>query len=255
MAIDSVVDTKRNEAHGQFDLFGSFGADDGPAVEDVFAVRVPDGEWDKKILLQFEREMLGLYVSDHPLSGLEHILASAADSTITSLQAEASDEPQSVTLAGILSSVTRRVTKDGKPWAQVTLEDLEGSIEVMFFPATYAQVALTIAEDAIVAIKGRTDVREDTIKLIASDVQVLDTTVAARGPIVVMMAPARCTPPMIERLKDVLATHPGTTDVHLRLVNGTSEHVLKLGDGFRVTPSPALMGDLKALLGPAAIST
>ena len=65
------------------------------------------------------------------------------------------------------------------------------------------------------------------------------------------MAPARCTPPMVDRLKDVLATHPGTTEVHLRLVNGEREHLLRLGEGFRVTPSAALMGDLKALLGPA----
>src|SRR5207253_9224775 len=138
-------------------------------------------EWAKKVLLQFEREMLGLYVSDHPLFGLEHILGAAGDSSIATVLAEATDEPQSVTLAGILSSVNRRVTKAGAPWAQVVLEDLEGSIEVMFFPATYAQVALNVAEDAIVAIRGRTDAREDTVKLIASDVTVLDTTAAPRG--------------------------------------------------------------------------
>jgi DNA polymerase III subunit alpha len=126
---------------------------------------------------------------------------------------------------------------------------------VMFFPATYAQVALNVAEDAIVAIKGRTDAREDTVKLIASDLTVLDTTAAPRGPVLVRMAPARCTPPMIDRLKDVLATHPGTTEVHLQLVNGDRERVLRLGDSYRVSPSAALMGDLKALLGPAAVSS
>jgi DNA polymerase-3 subunit alpha len=253
-AVDAVLDTKRAEAIGQFDLFGSMGDTDVAPVDDVFAVRVPEGEWDKKILLQFEREMLGLYVSDHPLFGLEHVLSAAGDVTIASAQAEGGGEPQSLTLSGILSSVNRRVTKAGAPWANAVLEDLEGSIEVMFFPATYAQVALSIAEDAIVAIKGRTDAREDAVKLIASDLTILDTTQAPRGPVVVKMAPARCTPPMVDRLKDVLATHPGTTDVHLRLVNGDREHVLRLGDGFRVTPSTALMGDLKALLGPSAIS-
>jgi DNA polymerase-3 subunit alpha len=125
---------------------------------------------------------------------------------------------------------------------------------VMFFPSTYAQVALTIAEDAIVAIKGRTDAREDTVKLIGSELTLLDTTEGPRGPVIVKMAPARCTQPMVDRLRDVLATHPGTTEVHLRLVNGSREHLLRLGDGYRVTPSAALMGDLKALLGPAAVS-
>jgi DNA polymerase III subunit alpha len=251
-AVDAVLDTKRAEAIGQFDLFGSL--DEVAPADDVFAVRVPEGEWDKKVLLQFEREMLGLYVSDHPLFGLEHVLAGAADVTVAAAQAEGAGEPQNITLAGILSSVNRRVTKAGAPWAQAFLEDLEGSIEVMFFPATYAQVALNVAEDAIVAIKGRTDAREDTVKLIASDLTILDTTAAPRGPVLVRMAPARCTPPLVDRLKDVLATHPGTTEVHLQLVNGDRERVLRLGDGFRVTPSPALMGDLKALLGPAAIS-
>jgi DNA polymerase-3 subunit alpha len=253
-AVDAVLDTKRAEAIGQFDLFGSMGEDVSSPIEDVFAVRVPEGEWDKKVLLQFEREMLGLYVSDHPLFGLEHILGATADMTIATVHAEASTEPQNVTLTGILSSVNRRVTKAGAPWAQVVLEDLEGSIEVMFFPSAYTQVALTIAEDAIVAIKGRTDARDDTIKLIGSEVSLLDTSEAPRGPVVVKMAPARCTQPMVDRLRDVLATHPGTTEVHLRLINGARVHVLRLGDGYRVTPSAALMGDLKALLGPAAVS-
>ena len=254
-AVDAVLDTKRAEAIGQFDLFGSLGAEDPSAAgPDVFAVRVPDGEWDKKVLLQFEREMLGLYVSDHPLLGLEHVLASAADDTIAGLQADVGQESRSVTLAGILTSVNRRVTKAGAPWANAVLEDLDGSIEVMFFPATYAQVALTITEDAVVSIIGRTDLREETVKLIASDISVVNTDATARGPVVVTMAPTRCTPPMVDRLKDVLATHPGATEVHLKLVNGSREHVLRLGDGFRVKPSPALMGDLKALLGPTAIS-
>ena len=106
--------------------------------------------------------MLGLYVSDHPLFGLEHILASAADQSIATLLAEPSDDPQMVTVAGILSSVNRRVTKAGAPWAQASLEDLSGAIEVLFFPATYGQVGINIAEDAVVVLKARTDSREDS---------------------------------------------------------------------------------------------
>ena len=130
---------------------------------------MPEGEWDKSVLLNFEREMLGLYVSDHPLLGVEHILRTAAEVSIADLQTEAVKDGQMVTVAGILSSVTRRMTKDGKAWAQVILEDLEGSVEVLFFPASYAQVGLQIAEDAIVVINGRVDAREDTIRIIGSD--------------------------------------------------------------------------------------
>jgi DNA polymerase-3 subunit alpha len=249
-AVDSVLDIKRNEAMGQFDLFGA-GFGEATVTDDAFAVRVPEGEWDKKVLLQFEREMLGLYVSDHPLFGLEHVLTGAADLSIAAAMAEGQGEPQTVTLAGILSSVNRRVTKVGAPWAQAVLEDLEGSIEVMFFPATYAQVALNIAEDAIVAVKGRTDAREDTVKLIASELTVLDTTVAPRGPVKLSIEATRCTPPLINRLKDVLSGHPGATEVHLNLLSTNNPKVVL---GARVTPSPALMADLKALLGPAAVS-
>ena len=96
--------------------------------------------------------------------------------------------------------------------------------------------------------------REDAVKLIASDIVQLDTSTAPRGPVIVRVASARCTPPLVDRLRDVLAAHPGTTEVHLRLQGGTKETVLRLGDRYRVTPSAALMGDLKALLGPTALS-
>jgi DNA polymerase-3 subunit alpha len=251
-SIDAVVDTKKAEAIGQFDLFG-FGGDDSSPETDVFAVRVPDGEWDKSVLLNFEREMLGLYVSDHPLFGVEHILASAAEVTIADLQTDAVNDGQMLTVAGILSSVTRRMTKDGKPWAQVTVEDLEGSVEVLFFPAAYAQVGMQIAEDAIVVIRGRVDAREENIRMIGSDLSLPNLAEGARGPIVVTVDQARATEMAIGRLREILASHPGTTEVHLELGFG-HRHRMRLPDQLRVTASPALMGDLKALLGPAAVA-
>ncbi|MEO6700771.1 MAG: DNA polymerase III subunit alpha [Jatrophihabitantaceae bacterium] len=250
-SIDSVVGTKRAEAIGQFDLFG-FGTEESTAETDVFAVRVPDGEWDKAVLLNFEREMLGLYVSDHPLFGVEHILKAAAEVSIADLQTDAVNDGQSITVAGILSSVTRRMTKDGKPWAQVTLEDLEGAVEVLFFPASYAQVGMSIAEDAIVVIRGRVDAREENIRMIGSELSLPNLTEGPRGPIRITVEQARVTPPVIERLREVLASHPGTTEVQLELGFG-HRHVMRLPDQLRVQPSQALMGDLKALLGQGAI--
>ncbi|MDQ1722094.1 MAG: polymerase subunit alpha, partial [Pseudonocardiales bacterium] len=249
-SIDAVLSTKRAEAIGQFDLFGDDESSAG--LDDIFAVRVPEGEWDKSVLLNFEREMLGLYVSDHPLLGVEHILRSAAEVSIADLQTEAVKDGQMVTVAGILSSVTRRMTKDGKAWAQVTLEDLEGSIEVLFFPASYAQVGLQIAEDAIVVIRGRVDAREDTIRLIGSELSLPNLAEGPRGPVRVTVDQARATPLVIERLREVLASHPGTTEVHLELGFG-HRHVMRLPDQLRVHASQALMGDLKALLGPNAV--
>jgi DNA polymerase-3 subunit alpha len=146
------------------------------------------------------------------------------------------------------------VNKAGAPWASAVLEDLEGSVEVLFFPQTYAQVAVSVAEDAIVVVKGRVDRREEAAKIVASDLTVPDLSEGVRGPVVVSIPAARCTPPVVERLREVLATHPGTTEVQLQLVNGERRTRLRLAEGLRVAATPALMGDLKALLGPACVS-
>ena len=184
-----------------------------PAADDVldpvFAVTVPDGEWDKMGKLAFEREMLGLYVSDHPLLGVEHVLAAHAEITVGALHTDQVGDGQQIVLAGILSSVLRRVNKAGAPWASAVLEDLEGSVEVLFFPQTYAQVAVNVAEDAIVVVKGRVDRREDVAKLIASDLSVPDLSEGPRGPVVVSLQAARCTPPVVERLQGGARHPPG----------------------------------------------
>ncbi|MEV4380868.1 DNA polymerase III subunit alpha [Streptosporangium sp. NPDC049644] len=248
-AVDSIIGIKKNEAQGQDSLFGAVeGAED-----QTFDVQIPVGEWDKNTLLQFEREMLGLYVSDHPLFGVEHILASGADCSIASLQDEHRPDGQVVTVGGILSGVQRKVTKKGDTWVLTQLEDLEGAIEVMIFPSAYQLCATVLAEDAIVFVKGRLDKREDVGKIIAMEVTAPDLTREAGGPLAVSLALTRCTPPVVGRLKEVLTAHPGTTEVHLQVHNGPKTTIMRLDDRLRVSPSPALMGDLKQLLGPACL--
>ena len=170
-AIDSFMLTKRNEAHGQFDLFGGGGGDDDAGESEITVTPpVPLGEWDKSVLLQYEREMLGLYVSDHPLFGVEHVLSAAADCSIASLTgSEERADGSQVTIGGLVSGLQRKVTKKGDVWAIATVEDLEGAIEVMFFPQTYNLYATTLAEDAVVVVNGRLDRRDDVPKLIAME--------------------------------------------------------------------------------------
>ena len=142
----------------------------------------------------------------------------------------------------------------GNAWAAVTLEDLEGAVEVMFFPASYQSAAVHLVEDAVVLVRGRVDKRDDTPKIIANEVTLPDLSSGPRGPVVVQLPTQRVTPPVVERFKEVLASHPGTTEVHLKLVNGGRETVLRLDQGLRVRPSTALMGDIKALLGPTSVA-
>ncbi len=253
-AADQYLDLKRNEAIGQDSLFGELEDDEFLAV----SVRVPElDEWDKRSLLAYERDMLGLYVSDHPLNGLEHVLARSCDITVGAL-VTGEDRPDGtqVTIAGLITSVVRKTTKRGELYAVVTVEDLEGAVEVMVFPRDYQLSSTLLVEDSVVVIKGRVSRgRDEAMQLAALDISVPDlTTGASAGPIVISMPAVRVTPPIVDQLKDVLATHPGVADVHLMLQSAGRTMVMRLDQGLRVTPSPALMADLKALLGPACLS-
>jgi len=251
--IDAAVDIKRAEAIGQFDLFGGMGEDSADSGLRVIP-EIPLGEWDKPTLLAHEREMLGLYVSDHPLHGLEQVLAQASDCSIAQLHGGDRPDGQTVTVGGLVTGVQRKTTKQGSVWAIVTLEDLDGGIDVMVFPQTYAAVGTLLAEDSVVLIKGRIDrPDEDAPRIVAMEVSQPDVSNAEAGPVRLSVAAARCIPPVVERLKEILAVHPGTVEVHLNLTSAGRTTVLRLDDRLRVTPAPALFADLKALLGPGCL--
>ncbi|MCB0914691.1 MAG: DNA polymerase III subunit alpha [Actinobacteria bacterium] len=249
-AVDAVVEVKKAAAAGQFDLFGGF---TDPAVAGA-EIQVPSGEWDKRTLLSYEREMLGLYVSDHPLNGVEHILSSKVDTSIASLYAEDRADGTVLTIGGLITSVQRKVNKKGDSWAIVSLEDLAGSIDVMVFSHTYQLVGPHCVEDSVILVKGRLDKREeDAVKFVAMEVTVPDLDVDGSGPVSVQLDSRRCVPETIDSLKQILATHPGTSEVQLRLVHGPRTTVMRLPDSLRVSPTPAFFGDLKALLGPGCV--
>jgi len=252
-AVESVLGTKKAEAMGQFDLFGG-GSDDGTPGDAVFTIKVPDEEWDDKHKLALEREMLGLYVSGHPLNGVAHLLAAQADTAIPSILGGDVANDAQVRIGGILASVNRRVNKNGMPWASAQLEDLTGGIEVMFFPQTYSLVGAEIADDAVVVVEAKVRIQDDRISLIANDLVVPDFSNAQPNrPLAVSLPTRQCTLDKVTALKQVLARHPGTSQVHLRLISGDRITTLELDQSLCVTPSSALMGDLKALLGPGCL--
>lgn len=246
-AIDAVVGVKKAEAAGQFDLFGEMSAEE---VGGALTVAVPDAEWDTKLLLAFEREMLGLYVSGHPLNGFENLLAAQSDATMPDILDGTVPDRTTVTIGGILTGLSRRLTKKGDPWATATLEDLTGGVEVAFFPKVYQEVSLQLAEDAIVLVRARVSRSDDRLSLHADKVTIPDLAAAGEHrPVRVSLPAVRCTEPVVDRLRDVLSNHPGTTAVYLRLVDGSAETILAIDDALRVNATSALMGDLKALLG------
>ena len=243
-AIDAVIESKRAEAIGQFDLFGDMG---GSAVSGL-EIEIPQGEWDKGTLLAFEREMLGLYVSDHPLLGVEHILRSNTDMSISALVDDGGAQDGFVTIGGLITGISRKVSRTGSSWAIVTVEDLEGSLEVLFFANTYNQYALTLIEDRIVTIRGRVDRRDDQVRFSAVEMTSLDVSSGPVGPLMISLPISQCTPPIVERVKEILRSHPGKREVHLQIEDSDKSTTMKI-DAL-VTSSPSLSADLKSILGP-----
>jgi DNA polymerase-3 subunit alpha len=253
-AADQYIDLKKNEAIGQDSLFGGLDDDSFQTI----SVQVPNlEEWDKRTLLAYERDMLGLYVSDHPLNGLEHVLAQASDVSIGQLvSGEGVEDGAVVTVAGLVTSVVRKTTKKGDIYAVITLEDLEGALEVLVFPRDYQQTSTLLVEDSVLLVKGKAKAgRDDGVELTAMEVSTPDLARATPSvPLVISLPTARVTPPVVDQLKEVLLTHPGTAEVRLKLVSPGRTLVMRLDERHRVTPSPALMADLKALLGPACLT-
>ncbi|HJD78056.1 MAG TPA: DNA polymerase III subunit alpha [Corynebacterium pollutisoli] len=251
-AVDSVLATKKAADKGQFDLFAGFGGDD-PETTNVFAIDVPEDSWDRKHELALEREMLGLYVSGHPLDGYEEALDAQTDTALTTILAGEMRNGAEVLIGGIISAVDRRFSKkDGSPWAIVTIEDHNGAqVELLVFNKVYALVSSSIVEDNIILAKAHVSIRDDRMSLFCDDLKVpeLGPGNGAGLPLRLTMRTDQCTMENIAKLKNVLAANQGDSDVYLKLINGEESTMMILGEHLRVDRSGSLMGDLKATLG------
>ena len=255
-AIDSVVGLKRKQAEGQFDLFADTEDGGAEAMGDA-QVNVPDiEEWDKKTKLNFEREMLGLYVSDHPLSGMQAVLAGLREMSIAHLidRAKTMGDGQQVTLAGLITGVDRRVSKKGNPWAIVTIEDMESSIQCMFFGKVYETAAAELAIDQVVQIRGQVEVRDETVSMRATEMQVPTLEAADERPLMLTLPQVALGRDNVQRLAQVLNAHPGYCEVKLAVVDEQGNaQVLTFGDRFRVKRDTSLFAEIKILFGPSCL--
>lgn len=247
-AVERAVSDKRAEANGQvgFD-FDSLWDEPEHAVE-----AIPERpEWPKREKLAAEREMLGLYVSDHPLAGLETQLARHASIGIAELlTGESAADGETVTVAGLVTSVQHRTARNsGNPYGMVQLEDFGGEITVMFMGKTYQEFAPALIGDSIVVVKGRVSMRDDGMNLHAVSMFQPDTgTSLGAGPLVISVAESRATTEVIGALNDVLIRHAGDNEVRLRLVRGENARMFEIPYPVAVTAD--LYGELKSLLGP-----
>ncbi len=244
--IDDVVARRRERDVGILSLFDD-GAQLGDGESFVQRRAIEAVEFDKRERLAFEKEMLGLYVSDHPLLGVEAALARRCDAAL----GELADLPDGAVrdFGGVVTTLSRKWTRRGDLMAVFTLEDLQASAEVMVFPKAMATHGHKLAEDAIVVVRGRVDKREDQPKLVATDIEVFEPP-AAWGPLRVKVAPHVLSEPLIEDLKRVLSDHPGDSPV---LVHLGERQVLRLPADWQVDPAPGLLAELRAMFGPSAV--
>ncbi len=244
--VDNTVARRRERDMGIMTLFGG---DDGDTPGDDFErVAIPDLEFDKRDRLAFEKEMLGLYVSDHPLLGAEAVLSRRSDLAIDEL--ESVDDGAMKTVGGVVTGMQRKWTRKGDLMAVFTLEDLRSAIEVMVFPRTMTEHGHKLVDDAVVVVKGRVDKRDDAPKFIAQVVDVIEVGEGDAEPLRLRVPPSLLSQATVAHLKQILADHPGGSPVLLHLGD---RQIVRLPEQWRVDASNGLLGQLRVVLGSGAI--
>jgi DNA polymerase-3 subunit alpha len=222
-------------------------------------VEIPDTEFSKAQRLAFEKEMLGLYLSDHPLMGHEGSLSRLVDCTLAELRDVDLETPvvpggfggegQVRLVGGVVTDVSRRYTKKGELMATFVLEDLEASVEVFVFPKTMAEYGALLDDDAIVVLKARVDLRDDRLKLVCMEVQRPELAPDGIGDLRITLPVNALTDRKVDGLKRLLTEHPGDSPVFLHV----GDKVIRLPSEFNVDSRRGLVGELRVLLGPNAI--
>ena len=249
--IDQIVARRKEADMGIQTLFGEIPNDDSGFSE---TITIDDIEFESAMRLSLEKEMLGLYVSGHPLMEAEAALRRKTDQTISQLNetsgGHADDRGRDpiVTIGGVVTALQRKYTRAGDLMAVFTLEDLQGQIEVMVFPRTMTEHGYKLTDDAVLCVKGRVDSREDETKLIAMSLEVFEAPIEAR-PIEIQMTPNAMSDALLDQLRAILERHPGHRDVLIHL----DKQVVRLPSDFRIDAANGLAGELRELLGPDAL--
>jgi DNA polymerase III subunit alpha len=244
---------QKDRLNGQFSLFDDFNADD--KLKSRFQ-HVPEiKEWPESQLLAFEKELLGFYISSHPLARYEKSLRLYASSNTQTLgQLHDGDE---ASIGGIITKAKYTFTKrNNEKMAILRLEDLKGTVEVLVFPRSFKAAEKNIAEDAIVFIKGRVNLREDTPKIMAEEILPLED---ARNKYTQALSIELITTALeretLSQLNDILKRHRGHTPVYINFTTPDKKKVqIAAGKDLSVLPTDALITEIEALIGDGVVS-
>jgi len=249
--VERAVARRRERDAGIMSLFGD-------SVEEqaeggfVDRVAIPDLEFGKKDRLAFEKEMLGLYVSEHPMLGAERALRRYTDCTLSELKEMRDGEMR--TVGGVVTAYARKYTKRGDLMATFVLEDLGAALEVMVFPKTMAQYGELLEEDAIICVKGRLDTREDTPKIMVMEITRPELVLDGGPPVRLRVKLGALDAAKTAQLREILEAHPGDSPVFVHLEAPDKTTVLRLGDDHLVGARNGLFAELRVLLGADCIA-
>jgi DNA polymerase-3 subunit alpha len=229
-------------------LFADAGAD-AAALGFDHRTEIPDAEYPKSQRLGFEKEMLGLYVSEHPLLGAQGRLKRHVECTLAELRELREGEMRVV--GGIVTALSRKYTRKGDLMATFVLEDLGAALEVMVFPRTMTNFGHLLEDDAIVCVKGRLDLRDEAPKIIALEVTRPEITLDHETePVRIRTRSSAFTDERVRQLKEILLAHPGESAAFVQLEGAQRTTVLRLADEYRVEPSAGFYAELRVLFGP-----
>jgi len=256
--LEKGINNKYGKKTGQIALFAS--SDEKP-VEDS---KIP--EFSKSEVLQFEKELLGFYLTGHPLAKYEEILKKCTTGDTVNLPK--SNGSKTVKIAGVIGNIKKRFTKkEGRRMAVFKLEDLKGSLEVLLFPAAFEKEKDRLSNGAEVIVEGRLDMAEDHPKLIASSLKPIAEVIRnfsansesarpqkAKQTLHIRIDELQADERLLERLREVLHYSKGNCEVYFHIQGNYRETVLLAGNYMRVNPEKDLLDKIEKLVGKGAVS-
>lgn len=251
--IESGATAHKERRSGQLSFFGEFSS---PEKIDDGKRRIPQiNEWPENQLLSQEKELLGFYITGHPLAKYDKLLKTYVTCSITDLGKRRSEEE--VTIGGVIAKLKFTVTKaKNEKMAIINLEDLSGQTEVLVFPKAFTANEKFIIKDAVVCIKGKINLREERPKLMANVIVPFEEIQKNRTQeVIVRLSTTEIDDKSLTTLKSILQSHPGTTPVYLNfnMADGKKVEVC-VEEKLKVTPSNELASDIENLFGADAVS-